>query len=208
MRWAAKYSQFGKPAPRTQLLNHDLYDIITACGLELRGLYNYYAPAHNVSKRLYRVKWVMNQSLCKTLAAKLNISVRQAARKFRYQGKAVGLGHITERPGRKPLYATFGTHAMRRKPFSPAPDVDTVRQAYCPRTQLIDRLLADKCEICGATTNIEVHHIRAMKDVQNNSADWAKLMAAMRRKTLVVCQACHTRIHTGHYDGPKLTKLT
>jgi hypothetical protein len=29
-------------------------------------------------------------------------------------------------------------------------------------------------------------------------------MSAMKRKTLVVCEACHAAIHGGRYDGPAL----
>lgn len=207
-KWRCKYSRSGKPAPRLQLLNHSLHDIITAYGLELRGLYNYYAPAHNVAHRLYPLKWIMNQSLCKTLAAKLKITVRQAALQFRYEGEATGLRYVTERPGKKALYATFGTHALKRKPFGFDPEVDNLRVMHLPRTQLVDRLSANRCEICGSTEQIEVHHIHAMKDVQTKDAGWAQLMAAMRRKTLVVCRSCHTKIHNGLYDNVKLAKLT
>ncbi len=208
VRWKAKYSQNGKPAPRLALLNHELHDIITAYGLELRGLYNYYAPAYNAAHRLYLLKWVMNQSRCKTLAEKLKITVRQAAKRFRYEGETVGLGYITQQAGKKPLHATFGTHSMRRKPFASNLDIDKLRVMHHPRTQLVDRLLANQCEICGKTEQIEVDHIRAMKDVKDNSTGWAQLMAEMRRKTLVVCHQCHTKIHTGQYDGVKLTKMT
>ena len=52
-RWRRRYCKKGKPATRVQLLNHSIHDIITAYGQELRGLYNYYAPAYNVSSRLY-----------------------------------------------------------------------------------------------------------------------------------------------------------
>lgn len=206
-QWRRRYCKKGKPAARIQLLNHSIHDIITAYGQELRGLYNYYAPAYNVSTRLYPLKWTMNQSLCKTLAAKLNISVRQAARQFRYQGQALGLGYITKRPGQKPLCATFGTHTMKRQGFHLKMDLDKIRVTHVPRTQLVDRLLANQCEICGATNQIEVHHIRAMKDLKSQTSDWAKLMVAMRRKTLVVCQTCHHKIHAGLYDGTKLTML-
>ena len=208
VHWKRKYSRNGKPAPRLQLLNHDLHDIITAYGLELRGLYNYYAPAHNVAHRLYPLKWVMNQSLCKTLAAKLKSTVRQTARQFRYESEAIGLGYVTKRPGARPLYATFGTHSMRRKPFGSNLEVDNLRVAHLPRTQLVERLSANECEICASTEYIEVHHIRAMKDVQGKTAGWSQLMAEMRRKTLVVCRQCHTKIHAGQYDSVKLTKIT
>ena len=33
---------------------------------------------------------------------------------------------------------------------------------------------------------------------------WVRLMATRRRKTLVVCHACHVTIHGGDYDGHRL----
>jgi group II intron reverse transcriptase/maturase len=208
VNWTKKYSQKGKPTAKAQLINQHPHNIITAYGLELRGLYQYYAPAHNVAARLYPIKWVMNQSLCKTLAEKYKITVSKAAKLFRYEGDATGIGYVTEREGKKPLYATFGTHSMKRQPFSTKTDIDRKRIAYQPRTQLVDRLLANQCEICGSSNQIEVHHIRAMKDVANTKAGWQQLMSAMRRKTLVVCRTCHTKIHNGQYDGVKLSKIT
>lgn len=205
--WTRKYSQNGKPITKVHLINQHPHNIITAYGLELRGLYQYYAPAHNVAARLYPIKWVMNQSLCKTLAEKYKTTVRKTAKQFRYEGEAVGLGYITQREGKKPLYATFGTHSMRRQPFSTKTNMDQKRIAHQPRTQLVDRLMANHCEICGSTKYIEVHHIRAMKDVANSEAGWQQLMSAMRRKTLVVCRSCHTKIHNGQYDSAKLSKL-
>ncbi len=69
------------------------------------------------------------------------------------------------------------------------------------RTELVQRLLAEKCELCGSTDGVQVHHIRAMKDLQRKGrapkSAWVEAMAARRRKTLVVCRACHQRIHSG-----------
>ena len=68
----------------------------------------------------------------------------------------------------------------------------------------LDSLLAQTCEQCGVTRmtdQIEVHHIRALKDLnrkgKGNPPEWARRMAARRRKTLVVCRACHEGIHSG-----------
>lgn len=78
------------------------------------------------------------------------------------------------------------------------------------RTQLIDRLLADKCELCGSTENINVHHVRKLKDLKQRYAGknpppvWVKRMIEIRRKTLVVCHQCHHAIHAGTYDGVRL----
>jgi hypothetical protein len=49
---------------------------------------------------------------------------------------------------------------------------------------------------------IEVHHIRALKDLnpkgRKQPPEWVVRMASRRRKTLVVCRACHEGIH---YSG-------
>ena len=63
----------------------------------------------------------------------------------------------------------------------------------------MERLLVQKCEVCGATDDIEVHHIRKLADLeregQRDKRKWLRVMAARRRKTLVVCQRCHNDIH-------------
>ena len=69
------------------------------------------------------------------------------------------------------------------------------------RTELLTRLLANACELCGSTDYIEVHHIRKLADLKGKDGrekpPWVKQMATMQRKTLVVCRACHTNIHAG-----------
>ena len=70
-----------------------------------------------------------------------------------------------------------------------------------PRTELERRLLANTCELCGSQENIEVHHVRALKDLRRKGRVarpyWVEIMAARQRKTLVTCHACHADIHAG-----------
>jgi hypothetical protein len=54
------------------------------------------------------------------------------------------------------------------------------------------------------TEQIEIHHIRALKDLNKyegrEKPDWVKIMkimAARRRKTLVLCHTCHMDLHAG-----------
>ncbi|WP_442942202.1 HNH endonuclease [Nonomuraea sp. NBC_00507] len=67
------------------------------------------------------------------------------------------------------------------------------------RSELVQRLLAEVCELCGSTDKIEVHHIRALKDLNSKGRkqppDWVTRMASRRRKTLVICRVCHEDIH-------------
>ena len=78
---------------------------------------------------------------------------------------------------------------------------DALSPYWDARTELVQRLLADTCELCGSRADIEVHHIRALKDLKRygrpEKPAWVKTMAARRRKTLVVCRSCHKDIHQG-----------
>ena len=73
----------------------------------------------------------------------------------------------------------------------------------------MQRLLADTCELCGSAHQVEVHHIRALKDLnpkgRKQPPEWAARMASRRRKTLVVCRACHEGIH---YSGSASRQTT
>ncbi|MGF1523192.1 MAG: hypothetical protein ACFBSF_12825 [Leptolyngbyaceae cyanobacterium] len=81
---------------------------------------------------------------------------------------------------------------------------------WSQRSEVTQRLLAQVCELCGATEKIEVHHIRKLADLertgQTPKPNWVKAMAARKRKTLVVCQACHQAIHSGQYDQTPIAK--
>src|SRR5438132_763210 len=81
------------------------------------------------------------------------------------------------------------------------------------RSELEKRLLAQVCEQCGATrmtAKIEVHHIRALKDLEKYTGrekpQWVQIMAARRRKTLVLCHTCHMDIQYGHPHRNKVSR--
>lgn len=58
------------------------------------------------------------------------------------------------------------------------------------------------CDLFTSTitpAQVEVHQVRRLADLVKPGRPqpaWAQLMAKRRRKTLVVCRACHDRIHT------------
>jgi len=102
-----------------------------------------------------------------------------------------------ERNGRKPLVARFGGIPLRRQK-------DAVLTGRLPvpgiirHKELVTRLLADRCEICGSTGQVDVHQVRKLADLGKPGQprpEWAEQMARRRRKTLVVCPSCHHTIH-------------
>jgi group II intron reverse transcriptase/maturase len=201
---SARYLLRGKPAHRSPLMNADVHAIINTYGAEYRGIVGYYLLASDVW-RLNRLHWVMQTSLLKTLAGKHHSSVPKMARKFTATidtpaGPRKCLQARTDRgEGRKPLVAQFGGIPLTRQKNTVLIDREPV--PVTRRKELIARLLTGRCEICGHTGTVLVHHIRKLAELekpgQPEQPGWVKLMAKRRRKTLVVCQPCHSTIHTG-----------
>ncbi|WP_245589614.1 hypothetical protein [Amycolatopsis balhimycina] len=109
-----------------------------------------------------------------------------------------------ERDGRQPLVARFGETPLHRQKTATVIDRQPVRVDY-PHKELVSRLLADTCEICQRTGDVQVHHVRTLADLGEPGPLqplWAKAMANRRRKTLVVCASCHDQIHTGQPAAP------
>jgi len=205
-RWKNRYLRNGKPIHRAELINNSDYDIVMKYQIEFQGIVNYYEMAHNVSN-LYAVKSVYLLSLAKTLAAKHKMSVKQIMKRH-YRKQENGLGAIVvaeQREGKKPLVAKFGAKSIRYN--KKAKIKDEIAKLHNKRNELLTRLLADQCEICGSTEGVQVHHIRKLKDLTKRYAgrksppEWVVRMIEMRRKTLVVCSNCHKKIHSGTYDG-------
>jgi hypothetical protein len=69
-----RYKRRNKVMHRTELLNESDYTIVATYQLEFRGIANYYRLAYNLHT-LHQLKWVMEQSLTKTLATKHQTSV-------------------------------------------------------------------------------------------------------------------------------------
>jgi group II intron reverse transcriptase/maturase len=199
----APYLSRGEPERRPHLINEDDHTIVNTYGAEWRGIVQYYLLAGNVH-RLYRLLWVMETSLLKTLANKHRSSVSKMARKY---AATVNTPHgprkcfeaRIERSGRKPLVARFGGIPLRRQKDTVISDRALV-PGVIRHKELVSRLLADRCEICTDTDGISVHHVRRLADLHRPGRpqpEWVQLMARRRRKTLVVCRSCHDVIHSG-----------
>ncbi len=202
----AKYMRRGKPVHLPERLNDDAYSIVSLYQAEYRGIVQYYRLAYNLSI-LSRLKWMAEVSLVKTLANKFRCSTREIYRRFQTsltteEGTYKVLEVRVDRgPTKKPLTAHFGGITLAWNPWAAVGETPTT--VWSGRSELIERLLAQKCELCGSEDRIQVHHIRKLADLRGASR-WVKVMAARRRKTLVVCEPCHQEIHFGRYDGPAL----
>lgn len=210
-RRCSLYMRCGEPASRPEMLQDQDFTIISKYQAEYRGVVQYYLLASNVY-RLGRLRWVMETSLLKTLAGKHQATVSATARKYKAvmetsQGPRVCFRVVVERgEDKKPLTAWFGGIPLKRqreaKPLDRAPILATTGN------ELIQRLLAGSCELCGSPKRLEVHHIRKLADLnkpgRTEKPAWVRMMAMRRRKTLVICRPCHESTHAGRLAAVSL----
>lgn len=206
----SEYMTKGKPIQKTRKTTNSDYDIISQYQAEFRGFAQYYLLAYN-AHQMHKVKRVMELSLSKTLANKHKTTINKVFKKYQTtkktkDGEYKVLQVTVERENKKPLIAYFG--GIKLAYNKNITIIETPMKIFNTRSQLIDRLWNNTCELCGAYGNIEMHHVRKLKDLRKDGRkdkpEWMKRMIAMNRKTLAVCRKCHDEIHAGKYDGKKV----
>jgi group II intron reverse transcriptase/maturase len=204
----SRYLAHGKPVHRPELCNDAAFTIVAQYQAEYRGVVGYYRMAHNL-RTLGRLKWAMETSLTKTLASKLRTSVARVYRRYHATATTAAgtttkvLRVVVERQGRRPLVATWGGIPLARDDNATLDDAPAA--VWAGRNELVRRLQADRCELCGSVDRVQVHHIRHLRDLRRHGrppAEWQRRMASRQRKTLVVCHACHRGIHAGRPGHP------
>ena len=203
-QYSRPYLKAGKPMHRTVLLEESDFSIVTRYQQEYRGVVQYYALATNIYA-FNKLHWVMQQSLIKTLARKHQTRMSTIRAKYKTtthtpDGKRLTCLQVrVERADKRALVAQFGGISLTRQPKAILNDTPLIYRNK--RTEILKRLLANECELCGAHDAIEVHHIRRLADLKRRGGreqpPWVKRMQALRRKTLMVCQKCHQNIHAG-----------
>jgi group II intron reverse transcriptase/maturase len=206
----APYLEHGRPSRLTEMLNYDDYTIVSIYGARYRGIVNYYLLACDVY-RLDRLHWVMQSSLLCSLANKHRSTMSKMARKYKAtidtpagRRKCIQAS-ITRAPEKKDQVARFGGIPLKRQKFAVIQDRNPAYR-HPRQREVVRRLLAGECELCGQAEKIQVHQIRKLADLDQHGQEkpaWAALMAKMRRKTLMVCPACHDGIHGGSDREPR-----
>ena len=156
----------------------------------------------------------MELSLVKTLAKKFKTTCQKIYKRYSAtidtkDGTYKVLQVTVERDSKKPLITYFGGVTLRWNKWVEI-DGNQTNQIWKYDCEVVQRLLAQQCEICGAMDNIEVHHIRKLADIEQKGRkerpEWMIKMSARKRKTLVVCRQCHENIQYGRYDGQALKR--
>lgn len=166
-------------------------DILAQYNTEIRGLYNYYSLAMNVSKECASFAFIMKMSMFKTLGWKLNTSARKVRQK--YQKDKDFVIPYNDAKG-KQKYRVFYNEGFKKRNAQFDVDYDKLPQTmYVPYPSLVERLKDGRCELCGKEGKVVMHHVRNLTKLKGCN-EWEKLMLKRHRKTLVVCEDCNSMI--------------
>ncbi|MBY0029870.1 reverse transcriptase domain-containing protein [Priestia megaterium] len=192
-----------KPIHRRVLVNNDDLEILTRYNAEIRGMYNYYRLALNVSG-LNKFKYFMEYSLYKTFANKYKTSISKIKNKYCING-VFAVRYKTKKDHRTQYLYNDG---FKRNNSIKTDHINTdlpISKFDFGRTSLISRLKAERCEWCHKeNVELEIHHVKKLKDLKGKKL-WEKAMIARNRKTIALCALgkgndCHRKLHAGLLD--------
>ena len=180
-----------KPKARTPMVGMKVEDMVAQYDLEIRGFYNYYCIANNVSATCADFGYIMTYSLYMTVAQKLNSSVRQIL--FRFKKDKVFTVTYKDDKGNERCRTLYNGGFKRRVPSKNEIYDRQPCTMYVPKATLAERLRANVCEICGKEAPLIMHHVRTLKTI-SSSTPWGRLMLNRHRKTVAVCAECFAKI--------------
>ena len=181
-----------KPKARGYMVNCKPEDILAQTNTEIRGFYNYYSIANNVSTLCKRFGYIMEYSMYRTIAQKLRISVSKVIKKF-HKEKDFIISY-TDVKGKSKCRVFYNEGFKKKAPKQDTKCDNIPNTNILPFPSLIERLKAEQCEVCGATGKTVMHQVRTLKTLTDKT-EWERIMLKMHRKTLAVCSECNAKIH-------------
>jgi len=180
--------------------------IINYFNSRIRGILNYYSCVHNRNE-LWSIVRFLNYSCALTLARKYKL--KSLAKTFKRFGR--DLKFINEK-GKE--YKIFRPDNLRMLPenerfrVNENTNIDQLLSQSWSNSLTITQF-DEPCAICGTLDNIEIHHMRTVKDVRVKTRTYTQWVGAFRRKSMPLCKEHHHLLHAGkltRYDINRLSK--
>lgn len=154
----------------------------------MRGFLNYYSFVHNYGRLVSYVEFILKQSCAKLLATKFHLGTMAKA----YKKFGPGLTGPKGKSIFKPSYKMTLKFLVSQSPV-----IGALFQDKSVAT--LDNL---KCSICESTHRVEMHHIRAMKDLNPKLSYLDRQMVRVNRKRIPLCRPCHMLRHRKNETAP------
>jgi group II intron reverse transcriptase/maturase len=178
------------PTKVGRCINLDHQDILRYYNSVIRGVLNYYSFANN-RKSLGSFIHGLKLSCARTLALKYKL--RHASKIYRKFGPK-----LKSPDGSVELYIPSTFKAIKKFSYNvPIPE-DVILSNW--NNKLTKSNLFKPCVICGSIDQIQMHHVREIKDLKSKAGRktlnfFTLQMAAINRKQVPLCSAHHKALH-------------
>jgi group II intron reverse transcriptase/maturase len=171
-------------------INLDHQDILRYYNYVIRGVLNYYSFANN-RKSLGSFVHGLKLSCARTLA--LKYKVRHASKIYRMFGS-----NLRSPDGKVELFIPSTFKAIKSFSCNVLVPDEIILSNW--NSKLTKSNLFKMCIICGSQNNVEMHHVRKIKDLKGkarkNKMDFFTMqMAAINRKQVPLCSSHHKAFH-------------
>jgi len=193
------------PIAKTNCVNLTHAQILNYFNSRIRGILNYYCCVHNRNE-LWSIVRFLNYSCALTLARKFKL--KTLAKTFKEFGRDLS---FVNKKGKE--YKIFRPDNLRMLPMNERFKVNEnnnidklLNQTW---TNSLTRSQFDEpCAICGTLDNIEIHHLRSVKDVRAKTRTYAQWTGGFLRKSIPLCKDHHVQLHAGNLSHEDVKRLS
>lgn len=170
----------------------------------IRGILNYYSCVHNRNE-LWSIVRFLNYSCALTLARKYKL--KSLAKTFKKLGRDL---EFVNKKGKK--YKIFRPDNLRMLPMNERfkvnenTDIDKLLNQTWSNS-FTQSQFDEPCVICGTLDNLEIHHIKSVKDVRVKTRTYAQWTGGFYRKSIPLCREHHLLLHKGESHDSKENKV-
>jgi nicotine oxidoreductase len=203
----------GKPKYLGKFIHLSDYEIVQRYNSILRGFMNFYNIAEDRTS-LNELIYILEYSLAHTIAAKHRLTIKKVFTKY---GKPIKISVKAEEKLKivifdRPTSLTadyLNSKYMEINRWNASNDATHL--PFDPLSAVLysakeTNILNNPCLICGATEDIEMHHLRHLKNNKDKSTIFRR-KSRIRRNSVSLCIPCHNKVHTGKYDGLNLREI-
>ena len=172
---------------------------------KIRGILNYYSCVHNRNE-LWAIVRFLHYSCALTLARKHKLkTLKKTFKKFGRDLKFVN--------NKGKVYRLYRPENLRMLPMDKRfnaqmnEEIDqTLNQTWS--NSLTRSQFDESCAICGTMENIEIHHIKSVKNVRVKVRTYAQWIGGFQRKTIPLCKEHHQLYHAGKLSQNDIETLS
>lgn len=191
----------GQPLSLGRITAYEDVDIIAHFSAVYRGITNFYSGTECTHTK-YRIRYILIYSCYHTLAHKFRSSVSKMRTKYGPDVKITRKYPPDSRGKIKTTEISFDKVETKSKWQTNHKFEDPFKRYMGKYTR---SKIGGECAICQSRLNVEMHHIKTLKNIRPRTFD--ELFGYVNRKQIPLCRTHHVEVTKGRYNGLDLRHL-